>query len=114
MEIIKKAYWILKLKSFWNKTKQIGTSFRREADETMTASKILLRLIEGKDVTPEQIAFLKSQSVDLGKAIALIGLQAIPGSSVGIIALEKIGEKHGFTLFPKDQVDPKVEDKQVQ
>lgn len=53
-------------------------------------------------MSPEQIAFLKDQSVNLGKAFALIGLQAVPGSSVAIVLLEKVAEKHGFTLFPRE------------
>jgi len=91
-------------------TKQLICFFKREGKETYVASKILLKLAEGKEVSPEQIKFLKEQSVDFGKALALIGLQAIPGSSIAIIALEKIGEKNGFTLFPKDQVDPKEDE----
>lgn len=54
------------------------------------------------------MAFLKGQSIDLAKALALIGLQAVPGSSLAIIALEKIGKKYGFTLFPQAQKDPDV------
>ena len=70
-------------------------------------------MAKGKEVTPEQVQFLKDQSVDVGKALALIGLQAIPGSSVAIIAIEKAGQKHGFTLFPKDQVDPEEKPKET-
>ena len=98
----------VKIIAIWAKTKKLGVAFRREADETYLASKILLELAKGEEVLPEQIKFLKEQSIDFGKALAIIGLQAIPGSSVAIIALEKIGEKHGFTLFPKDQVDPET------
>jgi hypothetical protein len=95
-----------KANAAWDKTKQIGNAFKREASETVIASKILLKLSKGEEVSPEQIKFLKEQSIDFGKALALVGLQAIPGSSVAIVALEKVGEKHGFTLFPKDQTDP--------
>jgi len=109
-----KSYIKKKAKAAWKKTKQIEKAFKREASETYTASKILLHLAEGKEATPEQIKFLKEQSIDFGKALALIGLQAIPGSSVAIVALEKLGEKHGFTLFPKDQVDPKMDDKKTE
>ena len=96
-----------KANSVWDKTKQIGVAFKRETSETYIASKILRDIIKGKEVSPEQIKFLKEQSADIGKALALIGLQAIPGSSVAIIAIEKVGQKHGFTLFPQDQTDPK-------
>jgi hypothetical protein len=93
------------------KTKQLICFFKREGKETFIASKILLHLAEGKDASPEQIKFLKEQSIDFGKALALIGLQAVPGSSIAIVALEKVGQKHGFTLFPKDQPDPNMEEK---
>ncbi len=106
---IKISYITVKFQAIWIKTKQIGFYFKREAKETYIASKILLHIIERKEVTPEQITFLKNQSIDFGKALALIGLQAIPGSSVAIIALEQLGKKHGFTLFPKDQIDPNLE-----
>ena len=79
---------------------------KRELHETYVASEILLKLSTGHEVSGEQIKFLKEQSVDFTKALVLIGLQAVPGSSVAIIALEKIGEKHGFTLFPKAQENP--------
>lgn len=96
--------------SAWDKLKKTGNAFKREANETVIAAKILGRMIKGKDVTQEQIDFLKNQSIDLGKALAIVGVQAIPGSSVAVIALEKLAEKHGFTLFPKDQVEPNMEE----
>jgi len=96
-----------KLKLLWAKTKKLGKAFKREANETYIASQILLDLANGKEASPEKIKFLKEQSIDFGKALALIGLQAIPGSSVAIVALEKVGQKHGFSLFPQDQPNPK-------
>lgn len=96
----------IKAKVFWQKTRDLGKTFKREADETKVAVKILKKIIRKEEVSPEQIQFLKSQSVDLGKAMAIVGLQAIPGSSLALLGLEKIGQKHGFTLFPKDQVEP--------
>jgi len=82
---------------------KIKTIFLRESRETIIAAKILKKLLKDENsVTSEEIKFLKSQSVDIGKAIGLVGLQFIPGSSVGIIALEKIGNKRGFTVFPRE------------
>lgn len=86
--------------------KSFGKASKREMRETCLASEILLKISVGQDVTEEQIKFLKEQSIDFAKAVTLIGLQAIPGSSVAIILLEKIGQKHGFTLFPQAQQDP--------
>lgn len=92
------------------KIKAVGVFFKREANETKIAAKILVKMSKGEEVTPEQIKFLKEQSIDFGKALAIVGLQAIPGSSVGIIALEKLGQKHGFTVFPTDQQEPEFKE----
>lgn len=97
-----------KVKSVLIMSKEFSCFFKREARETYIASKILRDIVKGREVTPEQIKFLKEQSIDFGKALALIGLQSIPGSSIAIVALEKVGQKHGFTLFPRDQTDPET------
>jgi len=90
---------------------KIKLTFKRESKETVVAAKILIRLIrDEKKVSDEEVKFLKEQSVDIGKAIALIGLQFVPGSSIGIIALEKIGKKRGFTIFPKEHESTKSKD----
>jgi len=82
---------------------EVKLTFKRESKETIVAAKILTRLIrDEKQVTDEEVKFLKEQSIDVGKALALIGLQLVPGSSIGIIALEKIGKKRGFTMFPRE------------
>ena len=86
--------------------KNLGKASKREMRETYQASEILLKLSMGQEVSDEQIKFLKEQSIDFAKALTLIGLQAVPGSSVAIIALEKIRKKYGFTLFPQAQKDP--------
>lgn len=99
-----------KFKKLWHQTKHIGKVIKIETNETYLASQILLKLAKGKEVTPEQIKFLKEQSIDFGKALALIGLQAVPGSSLAIIAIEKAGKKYGFSVFPKDQKDPEVDE----
>jgi hypothetical protein len=88
--------------------KSIGLASKREIHETYLASEILWKLSVGHEVSEEQIKFLKEQSIDFAKALTLIGLQAVPGSSVAIIALEKIGQKHGFTIFPQAQKDPDI------
>lgn len=93
-----------------SKIRLAGVFFKREASETVLAAKIFKKMLQKEEVTKEQIEFLKSQSLDLGKALAIIGVQAIPGSSVAIVALEKIAQKNGFTLFPKDQEDPNIKE----
>jgi hypothetical protein len=101
-----KIFVVTKSIVVWGEIKTVGKAFKRESEETKAASKILLKIVKGKEVTSEELHFLKEQSVDLGKALAIIGLQAVPGSSIAIIAIEKLGQKHGFTLFPKDQKEP--------
>lgn len=91
----------------WVGVKNTGKAISRETIETIAASKILLKLISKSEVSDDEVEFLKDQSIDLAKALALIGLQAVPGSSVGIIALEKLAQKKGITLFPKAQNIPK-------
>ena len=81
---------------------------KRQLKDTYLASEILLELSKGNEVSAEQITFLKGQSVNLGKALVLIGLQAVPGSSVAIVMLEKVAEKHGFSLFPEAQKEPEM------
>lgn len=86
--------------------KKLGHTTETQVKDTYLASEILLSLTKGHDVSEEQITFLKGQSLNLGKALALIGLQAVPGSSVAIVILEKVAEKHGFTLFPRELKTP--------
>lgn len=75
----------------------------REAKETKDASLILLKMAKGKDISKEEVKFLKAQSADIGKALALIGLQAVPFSSAAIIAIEVVARRHGFSIFPSSQ-----------
>jgi hypothetical protein len=89
----------------------VGTKLmlKRESRETVVAAKILIKLIRnGKNVSSEEVIFLKKQSIDIGKITTLIGLQLIPGSSFGIIILEKIGKRRGFTIFPKEHELPET------
>lgn len=95
-----------------DKLKALGHVTEREAKDTYLASEILVYLIRGHDVSEEQIAFLKGQSVNVGKALVLIGLQAVPGSSVGIVLLEKLAEKHGLSLLPRVLDRPQTQGEQ--
>lgn len=86
--------------------KKLGRATEQQVKDTYLASEILLSLTKGNEVSGEQITFLKEQSLNLGKALALIGLQTVPGSSVAIVILEKVAEKHGFSLFPRELKEP--------
>ena len=115
---------IKKVKEAMNKIKSLiekveratidaGKAIKRESIETKDASIILMKVIKGKEVSDEEVTFLKKQSIDVGKVLALIGLQAIPGSNVAIIALEKFGQKHGFSVFPTAQ-EPLIKEENEQ
>ena len=79
-----------------------------ESYDTLVAGEILLLLLEGKEVSEEQLTFLKKQTIDFTRVLAIIGLQAVPGSSIAIIALQKIGEKYGIEIIPKPTAPPKM------
>ncbi|MFV0564995.1 MAG: hypothetical protein ACK5NB_04080 [Flavobacteriaceae bacterium] len=87
----------------------IKTDAKIEGEDVYVAAKILLLFLENKPVTPQQISFLKTESIDFTKVLALIGLQAVPGSSVAIVILQKIALKHGFSLFPSLINNPEQE-----
>ena len=74
----------IKFKAFWRRTASL---FRREKTQTKKAIGILKKVIRKEDPSPEEIRFLKGQSLDLVKIVGLMGLTAV---SVAIpIALEK-------------------------
>lgn len=83
--------------------RKLGSAVTRERKETVKAARIFMKIIARRVPSPEEIKFLKSQSLDIVKILSLIGLQAVPGSSVAIAALEAAGKKYGISLLPKDQ-----------
>lgn len=74
---------------------------RREGKETTEAAKILAKIINKKEVTEEEKKFLKDQSKDLARIVALMGLGAV--SMVLPIALEKVLNKWGISIMPKSR-----------
>ena len=48
-----------------------------ERHDNYIAAEILLKLLEKKPVSNPQIEFLKNQSIDFTKVLAIIGLQAL-------------------------------------
>jgi len=82
------------LVEFWNKTKQ-------EANETIEAEKIAKRYIEGKSITEVEKKALLSQIADLLKIVFIgIPFALLPGFSVIIIVLVKIGRKLNVNFLP--------------
>lgn len=97
---------LIKLKKkFIDKAHDIEHAAVRETKETYKASLILFRMLQGKEINKKDIKFLRGQTVDIGKALTIIGLQAIPFSSAAIIAIEVVANKNGFSIFPTSQSD---------
>ena len=83
----------------------------RERKETIDAGKILFRLLRGEKVGGDDIKFLKSQSADLGRIVAVMGLGAI--SAAIPVVLEKVLNKYGISIMPKDNRVDSVDNKGV-
>jgi len=84
------------LKNSWS---EFVNGARREGRETTEAAKILAKIINRKDVTEEEKKFLKSQSKDLARIVALMGLGAV--SMALPLALEKVLNKWNISIMPK-------------
>jgi hypothetical protein len=107
IKITESQYQILKnkigslnegLKDSWN---SFITAAKREGKETRDAVKILKKLLTKEEVTDGEIKFLKSQSADLAKIVAVMSLGAV---SMAIpLALEKILNKWDISILPKSQ-----------
>ena len=94
-----------RIKKFTNKFRESWKTFlrifKREKQETKEAIRILKKLLRKENPTPEEIKFLKSQSADLAKIVAVMSMGAV---SMAIpIALEKILNKWNISIMPKDQ-----------
>lgn len=72
---------------------------RREGRETTEAAKILARIINRQNVSEKDKKFLKEQSKDLARIVAVMGLGAV--SMALPIALEKILNKWDISIMPK-------------
>jgi hypothetical protein len=71
---------------------------KREKSETVKAVKILGDLLSKKEVSEKDIEFLKAQSKDIAKIVAVMSMGAV---SMAIpIALEKILNKYGISIMP--------------
>lgn len=84
------------LKKSWS---EFVNGARREGKETTEAAKILAKIINKEDVSEEDKMFLKEQSKDLARIVALMGLGAV--SMALPIALEKVLNKWNISIMPK-------------
>lgn len=111
-KIIKESLWD-KIKNFdikkkieelpsktWDAAKNIKILAVREGKESALAAKILFKILKRGNVKREEVMFLKAQSIDLARIVAILGLAAI--SSIIPIILEKILKPYGISILPKD------------
>jgi hypothetical protein len=93
--------WIKgKGKSAINATKDFLLKLKQELGETKEGSKILIKMVKGNKLTPEESNELTTQAKDLAKGIPLLGLVALPGGGIATIALVKLAKKYNIDLLP--------------
>ena len=91
-----------KKKKLVDSFKKFKEAASREKKETVQAFKICKKILSKKDVSKEEVSFLKEQSKDLAK---IVGVMAMGSVSMAIpIALEKIlNKKYGISIMPSSQ-----------
>jgi hypothetical protein len=92
------------LKKSW---REFVNGARREGKETTEAAKILAKIINKQTVTEEEKKFLKEQSKDLARIVAVMGLGAV--SMALPVALEKVLNKWNISIMPTNQSEEKEE-----
>lgn len=91
------------LHDFWQKSSN-------ELKETKEAEKVFTKYVEGKEVTIEERAILKNQTLDLIKIIFVgVPLAVIPGFSVIMVVIVRLGRKYNFNILPSSFAAPKKE-----
>ena len=84
-----------KLKKSWASFVSIA---KREGKETVEAAKILKKVMTRKNPTPEEIKYLKGQSLDIAKILGMMTL----GTTLSL-TLNKILSKWNISILPKEQ-----------
>lgn len=85
---------------------KLRASTREEYEQTLAAGKVLMDIMRGNRPSKEELKFLKEQSVDLLKILGLIGANAIPMSSIILVAIERAMKPYGMSLLPTKQEIP--------
>jgi len=93
-------------KNFFRKTcefaKKTWVAVKREGKETKQAMLILQRMIKGEPVSDNEKKFLKSQSGDLIKCVAVVAISGIPVPFPITPLLIIVGKKYNFNVLPQD------------
>ena len=73
---------------------------RQEIRESGEAGKLILQAVRGKNLSKEQLAFIKRQLRDIGVGTALLGLFFLPAGGLGIVGLVKLGKYYNIDILP--------------
>lgn len=85
---------------------RLRDSTKEEYIQTVAAGKVLMDIMRGGKPTRQELKFLKEQSVDLLKILGLIGANAIPMSSLILVAIERAMKPYGISLLPTKREIP--------
>lgn len=103
-----KTFFKNKKEDMHNSWKNFVNIAKREKLETVEAVKILGNLLSKKEVSERDIKFLKSQSKDIAKIVAVMSMGAV---SMAIpIALEKILNRYDISIMPSSHKEEENEE----
>ena len=103
-----KTFFKNKKEDMHNSWKNFVNISKREKLETVEAVKILGNLLSKKEVSERDIKFLKSQSKDIAKIVAVMSMGAV---SMAIpIALEKILNRYDISIMPSSHKEEENEE----
>lgn len=97
--------------TFWERIKttvrKVGSTAKREKEETIIAVRILTRYVRDKEsISPEELKFLKDQSIDLARILPIVAVQAVPAPVPITPFLIAFGKKIGIDVLPREQIRP--------
>jgi len=71
-----------------------------ELEQTVEGAALLKKLAQGQSLTSQEKEQLKTQVVDVGKGIPLLGLIILPGGGIAVMVLAKLAKMAGVDLMP--------------
>ena len=75
-------------------------NLKHELEQTAEGSVLLGKLARGQQLSKAETAQLKTQLIDVGKGIPLLGLILLPGGGIAVMVLSKLADKLGIDLMP--------------
>eukprot|EP01047_Picozoa_sp_COSAG01_P043359 COSAG01_NODE_3845_length_5645_cov_3.828705_7_plen_124_part_00 len=72
----------------------------QELRQTAEATRLIARWLSGGTLSTDEWRAVKEQASDLAKSVPLLGLMAVPGGSVVILACVRIAGTVGINVLP--------------